>query len=75
MITIARGNEELKVSKDSYETFFKGIGYKIVNAKKVINSKKEDTKSTEKKGSKKDEEVENLEGIEEIIIDTKKGDK
>ena len=60
MITIAKGDERLQVSEESYKTFFKEIGYQIIDEKKVINAKKEEPKKeTVKKEEVKEVSVDN----------------
>lgn len=90
MINIRKGNHNLKVSKDTYESMFKILGYTIVNEeaeKKAssennnVENKKEDNNS-KKNNSKENKELDNflddvtnLSGEEEKTLENENNDK
>ena len=49
MIKIIKGDHVISVSKNTFETMYKRLGYKEVVAKKIEEPKKEETKIEEPK--------------------------
>lgn len=63
MINIKKGNHTLKVSKNTYETMFKRLGYIIVDKKEEANkeaSSKDNNINADTKNTSQDKELDNL---------------
>lgn len=63
MINIKKGNHSLKVSKNTYETMFKRLGYVIVDKKEEANKKassKDNNINIDTKNTNQDKESDNL---------------
>ena len=59
MITIQRNETKLKVSKGAFDTYFKGIGFKVVGVKeeKPVEKTEEVSKPEEPKSEGKENEA------------------